>query len=626
MTKIEYNDNDKNDKEEAAAKAAAEAPLRRFNLPITFIANKRQIEKHMLTDLELAETDTTKSLYEYVFMPTDIFSKRTIPLWNKYYTSDKIFIKETQRLLKTIRFADNADTDNKDTDNKDTDINNKAADIWEEMKKETGFKEKYHYIDWTYLEHYNNNAQFLQLMSFYNMTSPILTLMLPIFFLILPFFILKLQGIPVTMTKYIEILQHIFKNHPIGQLLNIANAEWDKLGYLAVSLVFYILQIYQNMMSCVRFYHNMKKIHDQLFTMRDYLKKTLDRIEILRVACMNLTTYQPFMVEMEYYEETLKEMFKEFNSITPNTISLKKIMQIGHVMKCFYQLYQNDKYQQALEYSFGLNGYMGNIQGLQKNISLKNIALCKLNKKKTAFKGAYFPTLVNEQPVKNNYALNKHMLITGPNAAGKTTMLKTTIFNILLSQQVGGGFYDSAHLYPYDIIHCYINIPDTSARDSLFQSEARRCKHILTAITEHDVKTRHFCVFDELYSGTNPYEAIGSAYAFLKYLNKHKNVRFILTTHFLDLCKRLDKEKETIQNYNMQIKIDDNKQSNDKQSNDKHKQSNDKQSNANTNFIYTYKLQEGISEIKGGIKVLSDLHYPPEIIEETLHIIKELII
>lgn len=623
MTKIEYNDNDKNDKDDKNDKhdkndkeeAAAEAPLRRFNLPITFIANKRQIEKHMLTDLELAETDTTKSLYEYVFMPTDIFSKRTIPLWNKYYTSDKTFIKETQRLLKTIRFADNGHNDNKDTDMSNKEINNKVADIWEEMKKETGFKEKYHYIDWTYLEHYNNNAQFLQLMSFYNMTSPILTLMLPIFFLILPFFILKLQGIPVTMSKYIEILQHIFKNHPIGQLLNIANAEWDKLGYLAVSLVFYILQIYQNMMSCVRFYHNMKKIHDQLFTMRDYLKKTLDRIEILRAACMNLTTYQPFMVEMEYYEETLREMFKEFNSITPNTISLKKIMQIGHVMKCFYQLYQNDKYQQALEYSFGLNGYMGNIQGLQKNISLKNIALCKLNKKKTAFKGAYFPTLVNDQPVKNNYALNKHMLITGPNAAGKTTMLKTTIFNILLSQQVGGGFYDSAQLYPYDIIHCYINIPDTSARDSLFQSEARRCKHILTAITEHDAKTRHFCVFDELYSGTNPYEAIGSAYAFLKYLNKHKNVRFILTTHFLDLCKRLDKEKETIQNYNMQIKIDT------KTINNK-----DSINNTNTNFIYTYKLQEGISEIKGGIKVLSDLHYPPEIIEETLHIIKELII
>jgi hypothetical protein len=614
MTKIEYNDNDKNDKDKDDdannhVKESAATPLRRFNLPITFIANKRQIEKHMLTDLELAETDTTKSLYEYVFMPTDIFSKRTIPLWNKYYTSDKTFIKETQRLLKTIRFADNGHNDNADN----ADINNKVADIWEEMKKETGFKEKYHYIDWIYLEHYNNNAQFLQLMSFYNMTSPILTLMLPIFFLILPFFILKLQGIPVTMTKYIEILQNIFKNHPIGQLLNIGNAEWDKLGYLAVSLVFYILQIYQNMMSCVRFYHNMKKIHEQLFTMRDYLKKTLDQIETLRAACMNLTTYQLFMVEMEHYEETLKEMFKEFNSITPNTLSLKKIMQIGHVMKCFYQLYQNDKYQQALEYSFGLNGYMGNIQGLQKNISLKNIALCKLNKKKTAFKGAYFPTLVNEQPVKNNYDLNKHMLITGPNAAGKTTMLKTTIFNILLSQQVGGGFYDSAKLHPYDIIHCYINIPDTSARDSLFQSEARRCKHILTDITEHEAKIRHFCVFDELYSGTNPYEAIGSAYAFLKYLNKHKNVRFILTTHFLDLCKRLDKE-ETIQNYNMQIKID-NKQINT-----------NKQSNTNTNFIYTYKLQEGISEIKGGIKVLSDLHYPLEIIEETLHIIKELII
>ena len=77
-------------------------------------------------------------------------------------------------------------------------------------------------------------------------------------------------------------------------------------------------------------------------------------------------------------------------------------------------------------------------------------------------------------------------------------------------------------------------------------------KDILLQISENTKKTRHFCVFDELYSGTNPYEAIGSAYSFLKYLNKYDNVSFMLTTHFLDLCKRLDSE-EKILNCNMKI-------------------------------------------------------------------------
>ena len=157
---------------------------------------------------------------------------------------------------------------------------------------------------------------------------------------------------------------------------------------------------------------------------------------------------------------------------------------------------------------------------------------------------------------------------------------------------MGVGFYKSATINPYKYIHCYLNIPDTSGRDSLFQAEARRCKEILTSIENSNDKERHFCIFDELYSGTNPYEAVGSAYSFLTYLTKYKNIDFILTTHYLDLCKRLEQNK-TIKNYNM----------NTIQSKD--------------SFKYTYKLKKGISYIKGGVKVLNDLNYPKEIIDST---------
>jgi DNA mismatch repair ATPase MutS len=147
-----------------------------------------------------------------------------------------------------------------------------------------------------------------------------------------------------------------------------------------------------------------------------------------------------------------------------------------------------------------------------------------------------------------------------------------------------------------------------------------------------DKKQRHFCVFDELYSGTNPYEAIGSAYAYLTFLNKYSNVNFVLTTHFLDLCKRvsvlplkdedkhensddetlddgetLDDDKSSlrgetlIKNYHMRINTDD-----------------------ADNFKYTYKLEKGISNIKGGVKVLKDLNYPSEIIESMNKVLKDI--
>ena len=201
--------------------------------------------------------------------------------------------------------------------------------------------------------------------------------------------------------------------------------------------------------------------------------------------------------------------------------------------------------------------------------------------------------------MKNSYKLDKHLLITGPNAAGKTTLLKTTIFNIIISQQLGVGFYKKATIHPYDMVHCYINIPDTSARDSLFQAEAKRCKDILAKIAAPPAALRHFCVFDELYSGTNPYEAIGSAYGYLKYLHQYDNVNFVITTHFLDLCRRLEPESR-MHNYHMKIET------------------------TGGDFKYTYKMAKGISDIKGGIKVLKDLDYPASIIQMTSETLKEL--
>jgi DNA mismatch repair ATPase MutS len=240
---------------------------------------------------------------------------------------------------------------------------------------------------------------------------------------------------------------------------------------------------------------------------------------------------------------------------------------------------------------------MDNIKALNKQYNEKVINECSFKEKAkySKFKNAYYPVLNN--PVKNSYKLNKNILITGPNAAGKTTILKTTLFNILFSQQTGLGYYSKATITPYSYLHSYLNIPDTMGRDSLFQAEARRCKEIINTLQTSNHNDKHFCIFDELYSGTNPYEAISSSVSLLKYISRY-NMNYILTTHYLDVCKKLDKQTSFC-NYYMDIE------------------------EGNDDFMYTYKLTKGISHIKGGIKVLNDLKYPVEIINETKLLIKE---
>jgi subfamily B ATP-binding cassette protein MsbA len=65
-----------------------------------------------------------------------------------------------------------------------------TINAWNEIKSETGFCEKYLYVDWDFAKFLNNNPLFLQLMSIYNVASPMLSLCLPIFVLIVPFFVM----------------------------------------------------------------------------------------------------------------------------------------------------------------------------------------------------------------------------------------------------------------------------------------------------------------------------------------------------------------------------------------------------------------------------------------------------
>jgi DNA mismatch repair protein MutS len=237
---------------------------------------------------------------------------------------------------------------------------------------------------------------------------------------------------------------------------------------------------------------------------------------------------------------------------------------------------------------------MDNMKGIYENVMAGAVSFAKFHDASGCeFTQQYYPPLVNENPVKNTCMLDKSMILSSPNKSGKTTILKTTALNIIFSQQAGCGFYDGATLTPYTHIHSYLNIPDTSGRDSLFQAESRRCKEMIDSIeANQDLSgVHHFCMFDELYSGTNPEEASKAGYAFLQYLCKFPTVDFILTTHYNSICRRF-KGSDQVNNYKMEVNVLE-----------------------DGTFDYTYKLKKGISSLKGGVRVLKDMGYPAEIIE-----------
>lgn len=565
-----------------------------FKLPIFYNKEKMVLKDNIINDLELVKTvdASNNCIYDYIFntkSKENPFTEKIIEQISKCYTTDKDFLKDTQVMLKTYRPPENK------LQSSEIEIApSTIIELWKEIKDDTGFKERYHYIDWSMWESLNTCENFLQILSVYTMASPVISLITPLIILIIPFFIIKLKGLPVTVTDYIKIIKIVVSNHALGNIgklftdFNSISSE-QKL-YISLSIGFYFFSIYQNILTCIRFHENMKKIHNYIDTINSYLEQTIFKMNHLLSYTDNLNTYNEFNKVFKENIQTLDCFRNKISSIGKYKLTLNKLMTIGVILKNFYDFYDNKNLNNAFLYSFGFNGYYHCLEGLIKNIHLGNINYTTFSKKKgkNIFRKSYYASLVNLNPIKNDIKFQKNIIITGPNASGKTTILKTTLINIILSQQFGCGFYTSAKLYPYKYIHCYLNIPDTSGRDSLFQSEVRRCKEIITTITENSEET-HFCVFDELYSGTNPEEAIISSTAFMEYLVKFKNVFCMLTTHFTKVCYNLDSNSKIL-NFHMDV---------------------DK---VNESLKYKYCLKEGISEVKGGIKVLYDMEYPTEII------------
>lgn len=545
-----------------------------FELPIQYNDKTKIISKNIHQDINLVDK---YNIYQYIFNPSTKVGMNMLSKWNKIYSYDVKFLQDSQKFYKSlsVKPIHNIDTINKQ---------------WQQFVSQDNFLITYNYIDWDILKWLNKHSLFLQLLSINTIISPLLIILFPLVILLIPFLLLKYKNIDITFEKYISILKILFKQHPIGKLFTLETVNIQQKAYAVASIGLFMMQIYQSVKSCITFYQNMNYIFSTIELLQSFLLKTKILLETVIDKLDKYSSYKLFQARLIKEKNKIIGILNKFNTVNLSNIGNKSI-NMGSALKLFYELYNNNNLKETINYAIEFNGYLDHIVGLQNNIALGKINSCLFKKNSYKFKEAYYAPLDYNIAVKNTYNLKHNYVITGPNAAGKTTLLKTTLSNILLSQQIGFGFYQKASIYPFTYLHSYLNIPDTADRDSLFQAEARRCKDILDIIDSKKDNETVFCIFDELYSGTNPYEATASAESFLNYLSYKKNVSYMITTHYIELCKKLENSKT--KNYCMKI------------------------NKKNSIIEYTYKLKKGISKIKGGIHVLEQLNYPKNLVNST---------
>lgn len=208
---------------------------------------------------------------------------------------------------------------------------------------------------------------------------------------------------------------------------------------------------------------------------------------------------------------------------------------------------------------------------------------------------------IGEQYVPNDVYLDtvkqQVMMITGPNMAGKSALLRQTALIVLLAQV--GCFVpaESARIGLVDKIFTRVGASDNiSLGESTFMVEMTEASNIL-----NNVSGRSLVLFDELGRGTSTYDGISIAWAIVEYLHEHPKARArtLFATHYHEL-NEMEKNFPRIKNYNVSVK------------------------ELNGKVIFLRKLERGGSEHSFGIHVAEIAGMPRSIIKRANVILKQL--
>ena len=208
---------------------------------------------------------------------------------------------------------------------------------------------------------------------------------------------------------------------------------------------------------------------------------------------------------------------------------------------------------------------------------------------------------IGEQYVPNDVLLDTEhqqiMMITGPNMAGKSALLRQTALIVLLAQI--GCFVpaERARIGMVDKIFTRVGASDNiSLGESTFMVEMTEASNILNNVT-----SRSLVLFDELGRGTSTYDGISIAWAIVEYLHEHSRAqaRTLFATHYHEL-NEMEKNFPRIKNFNVSVKEVDGK------------------------IIFVRKLEKGGSEHSFGIHVAEIAGMPRSIVKRANIILKEL--
>ena len=494
---------------------------------------------------------------------------------------------------------------------------NESALLWI-LKEKT--KEEQHIIDSVYfknkwLKGLNDNEQ---VMNFYNyfriLFSPIYGLLSPLVFMIVPFIYLRLfTGVKIPFNTYFKLFKMTLfggsmdafemvrttqnaynSNNP--ELIrgmfrpSVKKLKLSKIMSMLFSLILYIQNVFNSFEISKKTSETINALHNKLNNTANYIETAIECIklsqEFLNTSDSQITHCFPHLTNICFKNNpgilsNKGLILVSFNNVNNNsselTNILSKIAEIDFFCSLTKLVDESPKEICFPEY------LMSDRPELEAN-------------------EIWHPSLEGESIIKNTIKLcndNRNAIITGPNAGGKSTFIKSLTLSVLFSQTLGITTGSSFKLTPFSLINTYLNIPDVKGKESLFEAEMHRAREHLTKLGSLKPNEFAFLIMDEIFSSTNPEEGISGGYAICEMLGKCDNSIALITTHFTKLT-----ELEKTSNYScykIPILRDENNE-----------------------IVYTYKLEPGISDQFIALELLGKKGFDRDIVARAIDVCKNL--
>tara|TARA_B100001758_G_C18415442_1_gene619159 strand:+ start:4551 stop:6269 length:1719 start_codon:yes stop_codon:yes gene_type:complete len=405
---------------------------------------------------------------------------------------------------------------------------------------------------------------------------PLSSLIYPITSLLAPFFYLKkYMNTNLTISNYLTLI----KNFLILFFKSTGNFKQNILKFIffCIYVFIYMYNIYQTFEFSYILYNTKKNLHKKMDGLIKFINEANEIIDNFNKEKSQEIMLKPF-INKYYYPYELK---------------------LKNTMTDIYKLWKNDSIKETISkllltiYTYDI------INSISKIKVVSNYNNCYYdNYNSTKIWGMKNPVLSTTQ-VSNPVDLNKNIIITGPNAAGKTTYVKSILSNIILSQTFGIIYGNKSSMQLYDCIYSFMRITDELGKKSYFEAEAELCLEMINKSNEMiKLNKKGLFLMDEPMHSTPPTEGMATAYAVAENIGLKPNINIIITTHFYKLTNLEKKYPDKF--INLSVEAIEN----------------------NNNFIFPYKIKKGSSYQCIAIELLSDKKFPSSVINSAKNIKK----